>query len=70
LEECKRLNVTAREREILELVSEGHTNAYIAAKLGLSELTVKTHLHNIYTKTGLCSRTALVVRFLREGAAA
>jgi DNA-binding NarL/FixJ family response regulator len=70
LEECKRLNVTAREREIIEFVSEGHTNAYIAAKLGLSELTVKTHMHNIYTKTGLNSRTALVAWFLKTEAAA
>lgn len=50
--------LTAREVEVLRLVSAGHSNAQIAADLVLSEKTVARHLSNIFTKLDVGSRTA------------
>ncbi|MFE7843630.1 LuxR C-terminal-related transcriptional regulator [Microbacterium sp. NPDC057407] len=50
--------LTAREREILELVADGATNRDAAARLFISEKTVSRHLANIYLKIGVGSRTA------------
>jgi DNA-binding CsgD family transcriptional regulator len=59
LEERRRMpRLTPREREILELVAEGRTNAEIAERLWVSPLTVRRHLENIYTKLGVHTRTA------------
>jgi DNA-binding NarL/FixJ family response regulator len=52
--------LTAREREVLDLVAGGATNAVIAETLVISESTVKKHLDNIYAKLGVGSRTAAV----------
>jgi DNA-binding NarL/FixJ family response regulator len=52
--------LTVRESEIEELVVAGFSNKEIARRLGLSEGTIKIHLHNIYEKLGINSRTALV----------
>jgi len=49
--------LSAREREILELVGTGVTNQQIANQLIISINTVKTHLRKIYTKLGVESRT-------------
>jgi DNA-binding CsgD family transcriptional regulator len=57
--------LTAREREILELVAEGRTNAEIAERLWVSFGTVKKHLDNIYAKLGVHTRTAAAA-FVRE----
>jgi DNA-binding CsgD family transcriptional regulator len=54
--------LTARQTDLLRLVAEGHTNAQIARRLGLSEGTVRTHLENIYERLGVSSRTAAVLR--------
>ncbi|WP_344401087.1 helix-turn-helix transcriptional regulator [Streptomyces longisporus] len=51
--------LTAREREIAELVAEGLSNQAIATKLYLSRRTVETHLSAIYRKTSVPSRSAL-----------
>ncbi|MFI7504771.1 AAA family ATPase [Streptomyces sp. NPDC049687] len=51
--------LTAREREIAELVAEGLSNQAIATKLYLSRRTVETHLSAIYRKTSVSSRSAL-----------
>lgn len=50
--------LTAREREIVELVAEGRTNAEIAAHLWVAPSTVKKHLENVYEKLGVGRRTA------------
>src|SRR5215469_11383606 len=54
--------LTPRQTDLLRLVADGHTNAQIARRLGLSEGTVRTHLENIYERLGVSSRTAAVVR--------
>jgi DNA-binding CsgD family transcriptional regulator len=50
--------LTAREREIIDLVTEGRTNAEIAERLWVSPATVKKHLDNVYAKLGVHTRTA------------
>ncbi|MBZ0161220.1 MAG: response regulator transcription factor [Notoacmeibacter sp.] len=50
-------NLTEREVEILAKVAQGNQNKIIAADLGLSEHTVKIHLHNIIHKLGVHNRT-------------
>lgn len=52
-------NLTSREREILELVTRGFSNQEIADYLYISLCTVKTHLQNIFKKTGVANRTSL-----------
>jgi len=52
--------LTAREREIVELVSEGKTNAEIAAQLWIAPSTVKKHLEHVYAKVGVGRRAAAV----------
>jgi len=51
--------LTARERQILDVVSEGLSNKEVGRQLNLSEGTVKVHLHNIYQKLVVRNRTAL-----------
>ncbi len=50
-------SLTAREREILELLAHGLSNKMIAARLYLSVRTVEGHLANIYSRLGVHSRT-------------
>ena len=53
--------LTSREREIVQtLASGGLSNKDVGRRLNLSEGTVKVHLHNIYQKLGVKTRTALV----------
>ena len=58
--------LSEREREISGLVSCGFTNGQIGEKLAISEPTVKTHLRNIYSKTGIHSRANLAIRVLNS----
>ncbi|AFL49990.1 DNA-binding NarL/FixJ family response regulator [Sinorhizobium fredii] len=55
--------LTARELQILEMVSRGLQNKLIAAEFRLSEHTVKIHLHNIITKLGAHNRTEAAARY-------
>ena len=50
-------DLTRREREILRLVAEGHSNAQLAKMLWVTEQTVKFHLSNIYRKLDVSNRT-------------
>jgi two-component system nitrate/nitrite response regulator NarP len=61
--------LTPRERAIAGLVARGRTNKEIAGELGIGEGTVKIHLHRVFQKLGLSSRTQLAV-IAGEGAAA
>jgi len=59
--------LTEREREVLELVAEGLTNAEIGARLYMSPLTAKTHVSRILTKLGARDRVHLVVIAYESG---
>ena len=61
--------LTEREREIAELVGQGHTNREIAAATYLSEKTVERHLSRIFAKLGIANRTALALLHRRRAAA-
>jgi DNA-binding CsgD family transcriptional regulator len=50
-------DLTRREREILELVSQGLSNRQIARTLWIAESTVKVHIHHVLKKLGVRSRT-------------
>jgi DNA-binding CsgD family transcriptional regulator len=60
-----RAALTSREREVLDLVAAGSTNAAIAEALIVSPGTVKKHLDNIYAKLGVSSRAAAADRAAR-----
>ena len=49
--------LTRREREILQLVAEGHSNSQLARMLWVTEQTVKFHLSNVYRKLDVTNRT-------------
>ncbi|GLY46701.1 response regulator transcription factor [Lentzea sp. NBRC 102530] len=53
-------DLTAREREVLDLIGQGLRNGEIAKKLFISEATVKTHINNLFAKAGLHSRADAV----------
>ena len=59
--------LTPREIEVLELVAEGLPNKAIAARLGISDQTVKFHLTSITGKLGAANRTDAVRRAVRRG---
>jgi DNA-binding NarL/FixJ family response regulator len=60
-------SLTARELEVLGLLSQGLSNKLIASRLQISEHTVKFHVSSIYTKLGAASRTEAVSRGARLG---
>lgn len=60
---------TARELEVLRLMTTGATNAAIAEKLVISESTVKNHIHRMLEKTGCESRTELAIEARISGIA-
>jgi DNA-binding NarL/FixJ family response regulator len=59
--------LTGREVEVLRLVADGATNRAAAARLFISEASVKTHLANAYAKLGVHDRAAAVAEACRRG---
>ena len=64
----KEQGLSPRELEILEQLSEGISNKRIAARLGISPETVRTHLGRIYEKLHVQGRTEAVSKYLKAGA--
>ena len=60
-------NLTPREKQILELLVKGGLYKEIAWDLGIGVEAVRTHLHNIYAKLHVRTRTEAVVKYLGKG---
>jgi DNA-binding NarL/FixJ family response regulator len=54
--------LTEREREVLQLIAQGYTNATIAEKLTLSPKTVRNHVSNIFSKLQVAGRAEAIIR--------
>lgn len=67
VESVRMVRPTVREQEVLELMVEGRANDQIAALLGVSIGTVKTHVHVILQKLGVADRTEAVAEAMRLG---
>jgi two-component system, NarL family, nitrate/nitrite response regulator NarL len=65
--EQRLLNLTPREQEIIAAIATGCMNKEIAARLGISEETVKRHLSNIFAKTGVSNRLELAIWSMNKG---
>jgi non-specific serine/threonine protein kinase len=61
--------LTERERETVALIAEGKSNREIAARLVVSEETVKSHVSHVLTKLGLSSRTQIAAWAVERGRA-
>lgn len=60
-------SLTARERDVLACVARGLANRAIAAELGITERTARTHVSNILAKLGLASRTQAALLAVQHG---
>ena len=60
-------DLTGREREVLGLIAQGHSNAEIAAHLFLSPKTVRNHISSIFEKLQVPNRAQAIVRAREEG---
>lgn len=63
------MELSGREREVLELVVKGKSNKEIANALAITEATVKGHVTNILGKLGVTDRTQAVIAALKRGIA-
>ena len=59
--------LTEREREVLDLIAQGHNNEAIARQLFLSQKTVRNHVSNIFTKLQVADRAQAIVRARKAG---
>ena len=59
--------LTAREREVLELIAAGHSNGQIAQRLSLSAKTVRNNVSSIFSKLQVAARAEAIVRARRAG---
>lgn len=62
-----RIELSERERDILQLVVAGHSTDEISAQLHVAAATVKTHLTSIYRKLEVTNRTQAVAKAIRDG---
>ncbi|MFC0105651.1 response regulator transcription factor [Kibdelosporangium aridum] len=60
-------DLTHREREVLRLVAFGQSNCQVARRLGVSQATVRSHVHHVLTKLGVDDRTQAVAYAYRAG---
>lgn len=67
LESIRRVPLTAREQQVLQLLTAGHANKTIAADLNIAEGTVKLHIYKLYQKLGVRSRTEAMRVALKRG---
>ena len=61
--------ISSRERDVLRLLAEGHSNRAIGDSLAISERTVENHLCHVFAKLRIASRTAAVAWAVRNGIA-
>ncbi len=66
-ERMKKPELSERELEVLQLITNGNTNQQIAATLFITEGTVKYHVNNILSKLGVSDRTQAVVAAVKRG---
>jgi two-component system nitrate/nitrite response regulator NarP len=66
LHSCPLSSLTPRERELLAALSEGNSNAQLAARFEISIQTVKFHLKNVYEKLGIGNRAQAVALYVSE----
>jgi DNA-binding NarL/FixJ family response regulator len=59
--------LSSREREVLDLIARGHSNAKIAARLFVSPKTVANHLSRIFTKLQVADRAHAIIRAREAG---
>ena len=60
------MRLTAREREVVELLAEGRTTRAVARLLDCSPRTVEKHLERVYRKLGVTDRVSAVLAVLRR----
>jgi DNA-binding NarL/FixJ family response regulator len=61
------VRMTKRERQIIELISEGLSNKEIAQRINIATFTVKSHVHNILEKLALHTRLQVAAHFHSQG---
>ncbi len=66
LHDCPLALLTPRERELLAALSEGHSNAQLAARFEISIQTVKFHLKNVYEKLGIGNRAQAAALYVSK----
>lgn len=64
---AQRQDLTARERDVLQLLVRGRSNKEIGAQLHISEETVKSHLKTLFAKLNVRDRTDAAIRAVRQG---
>jgi DNA-binding NarL/FixJ family response regulator len=60
-------DLTDREREVLGLIAQGHSNGEIASRLVLSQKTVRNHVSNIFSKLQVADRAQAIIRAREAG---
>lgn len=63
---CREHELTDRQQDIVKMIVNGSTNKEISETLFITEGTVKTHIHNIFRKTGVTSRNQIIAKVLEK----